>query len=207
MALDRSQVVSRARVAPSWNIGAAMAELKSGRVAACRSAHTIGADSAMAGRTSPAHRRVPMIESMNRGLDLHYGAVIVGVFVDQIGSFAMGLAIAVGLPLLGLTIHPGGPNGHGNANLAQALYEASCIVFGVAGGYQAARLAGRSMVAHGVAVGVTSLGVSTALGVAMNQELFDARGIFFAAVALVAGSLGGWLASLRPARRPQPTRA
>ena len=147
-----------------------------------------------------------MIESMNRGLDLHHGAVIVGVFVDQIGSFAMGLVIALSLPLLGLTLAPGGPGGPGNLNLAQALYEASCIACGVAGGFTAARLARRSMVAHGVAVGVTSLGVSTALGVAMNQEMFDARGLFFAAIALVAGPLGGWLASLLPVRRPQLAR-
>ena len=32
---------------------------------------------------------------MKRGLDIHFGAVIVGVFVDQIGSFAMGAAIAM----------------------------------------------------------------------------------------------------------------
>jgi putative membrane protein (TIGR04086 family) len=147
-----------------------------------------------------------MIESMNRGLDLHYGAVIVGVFVDQIGSFAMGLAIALCLPVLGLTLAAGGPGGAGNLNLAQALYEASCIACGVAGGFTAARLARRSMVAHGIAVGVSSLGVSTALGVAMNQEMFDARGIFFAAIALVAGPLGGWLASLLPVRRLQPAR-
>ena len=145
-----------------------------------------------------------MIDAMNRGLDLYFSAVLVGVLVDQFGSFAMGAAIAVCLPLLGLTIDPGGPNGHGNANLAQALYEASCIVFGVIGGWTAARLARRSMVAHGVATGLTSLAVSTTLGVAANQPMFDARGIFFAAVALVAGLLGGWLASLLPIRPRQP---
>ena len=36
--------------------------------------------------------------------------------------------------------------------------------------------------------------------------MFDARGIFFAAVALAAGTLGGWLASLVPVRAPQPAR-
>ena len=82
----------------------------------------------------------------------------------------------------------------------------SCIGFGVAGGYTAARLARRSMVAHGVATSLTSLGVSTALGIAMNQVMFDARGIFFAAVALAAGPLGGWLASLVIGSRPQPAR-
>ena len=107
---------------------------------------------------------------------------------------------------LGLTIDPGAPNGHGNANLVQALYEASCIAFGVVGGWTAARLARRSMVAHGVAMGLTSLGVSTAIGVAINAEMFDARGIFFAAVAVAAGTLGGWLASLVPVRAPQPAR-
>ena len=59
------------------------------------------------------------------------------------------------------------------------------------------------MVVHGVATGIASLGVSTALGLAMHQEMFDARGIFFAAVALAAGPLGGWLASLFLGRRPQ----
>jgi hypothetical protein len=133
-----------------------------------------------------------MIQAMNRdrGLDLHFGAVIVGVFVDQVGSFAMGAAIAV---IVG-------------GFAAQSLYEASCIMCGVAGGYQAARLARRSMVAHGVATSLTSLGVSTALGIAMNQVMFDARGIFFALVALAAGSLGGWLASLLIESRPQAAR-
>ena len=130
---------------------------------------------------------------MKRGLDLHVGAVIVGVFVDQIGSFAMGAVIAV----VGAGMAGGGHDGaNGASNLVQALYEVSCIGFGVAGGYTAAQLARRSMVAHGVATSLTSLGVSTALGVAMNQVMFDARGIFFAAVALAAGPLGGWLASL-----------
>ena len=129
---------------------------------------------------------------MKRGLDLHFGAVIVGVFVDQIGSFAMGAAIAI------VAAGPSGKGGPGDGagNLVQALYEVSCIGFGVAGGYTAARLARRSMVAHGVATSIASLGVSTALGIAMNQEMFDARGIFFALVALAAGPLGGWLASL-----------
>jgi hypothetical protein len=152
------------------------------------------------GRTSPAARRVPMIETMKRGLDLHFGAVIVGVFVDQIGSFAMGAAIAI---IAAGAVGKGGLEAaSGTGNLIQALYEASCIVFGVIGAFTAARLARRSMVAHGIATSMTSLGVSTALGVAMNQEMFDARGIFFAVVALVAGPLGGWLASLLPVRRP-----
>jgi hypothetical protein len=141
---------------------------------------------------------------MKRGLDLHFGAVIVGVFVDQIGSFAMGAVIAI------VAIGAAGKSGlegvNGAGNLIQALYEASCIVFGVAGGWTAARLARRSMVAHGLATSLTSLGVSTALGVALSQVMFDARGIFFALVALAAGPLGGWLASLLPVSRPQPAR-
>ena len=141
-----------------------------------------------------------MIEAMNRGLDLHFGAVIVGVFVDQIGSFAMGAAIAI--VAVGAVGKDGLEGASGTGNLIQALYEASCIVFGVIGAFTAARLARRLMVAHGVATSMTSLGVSTALGFAMNQEMFDARGIFFAVVALVAGPLGGWLASLLPVRRP-----
>jgi putative membrane protein (TIGR04086 family) len=144
-----------------------------------------------------------MIHAMKRGLDLHFGAVIVGVFVDQLGSFATGLAIAVCLPILGLTLDPGAPGGHGNLNVGQALYEAACILCGVAGGWTAARLARRSMIVHGLAASLASLAVSTALGVAMNQEMFDARGIFFAAIALAAGPLGGWLATLMPARRAQ----
>ena len=144
-----------------------------------------------------------MIQAMNRdrGLDLHFGAVIVGVFVDQIGSFAMGAAIAV---VVGGVAGQAGQAGMGT--LAQSLYEASCIMCGVAGGFIAARLARRSMVAHGIATSVASLGVSTALGIAMNEVMFDARGIFFAAVALAAGPLGGWLASLL-VRRQQPARA
>ena len=136
---------------------------------------------------------------MKRGLDLHLGAVIVGVFVDQIGSFAMGAVIAI---VAAGAMSKGGP-GDGAGNLVQALYEVCCIGFGIAGGYTAAQLARRSMVAHGVATSLTSLGVSTAMGVAMNQVMFDARGIFFAAVALAAGPLGGWLASLFPGHRPQ----
>ena len=135
--------------------------------------------------------------AMERGLDLHFGAVIVGVFVDQIGSFAMGAAIAV-VAVLEPWAGAASRARTERRKLVQALYEASCIVFGVIGGFTAARLARRSMVAHGVATSMTSLGVSTALGFAMNQEMFDARGIFFAAVALAAGPLGGWLASLLP---------
>ena len=140
--------------------------------------------------------------AMKRGLDLHFGAVICGVFVDQLGSFAMGAAIAVAA---GSIIGPGGADG-GMRNLVQALYEVSCIGFGVAGGFTAAQFARRSMVAHGIATGIASLGVSTALGIAMDQEMFDARGIFFAVVALLAGSLGGWLASVIIGNRPHPAR-
>ena len=77
-------------------------------------------------------------------------------------------------------------------------------MFGVIGGWTAARLARRSMVAHGVATGLTSLAVSTTLGVAANQQMFDARGIFFAAVALVAG-LARRLAGLAAADAPAAT--
>jgi len=137
---------------------------------------------------------------MKRGLDIHFGAVIVGVFVDQIGSFAMGAAIA--MVAIGAAGKGGLEGTSGGGNLIQALYEASCIVFGVIGGYTAARLARRSMVARGVAVGLASLFVSTALGVALDQVMFDARGIFFAFIALVAGPLGGRLASLLTASQP-----
>ena len=136
---------------------------------------------------------------MKRGLDLHFGAVIVGVFVDQIGSFAMGAVIAI---VAAGAMGKGGP-GDGAGNLVQALYEVCCIGFGIAGGFTAAQLARRSMVVHGVATGLASLGVSTALGIAMNQVMFDARGIFFAVVALAAGPIGGWLASLFLGHRPQ----
>jgi hypothetical protein len=141
---------------------------------------------------------------MKRGLEIHVGAVIAGVLVDQIGSFAMAAVIAIA------AVATAGSGGHGVstgvANQGQALYEASCIVFGMVAGFTAARIARQSMVAHGVATSVTSLAVSTALGVAMNQEMFDGRGIFFAAMALVAGPLGGWLAMLLTASRPHPTR-
>ena len=87
---------------------------------------------------------------MKRGLDIHFGAVIVGVFVDQIGSFAMGAAIA--MVAIGAAGKGGLEGDERRGNLIQALYEASCIVFGVIGGYTAARLARQSMVARGVAV-------------------------------------------------------
>lgn len=128
---------------------------------------------------------------MARELDLHPGAVIVGVFVDQIGSFAMGAVIAV---VASSFMAPYTRPTEGMGNVVQALYEVSCIGFGMAGGYTAARLARRSMVAHGLAASLASFGVSTALGFAMREQMFDARGIFFAAVAILAGPLGGWLA-------------
>jgi len=139
---------------------------------------------------------------MARELDIHPGAVIVGVFVDQIGSFAMGAAIAI---VAAGFVGPGGPDA-GMSNLVGALYEVSCIGFGIAGAYTAAKLARRSMVAHGLATSLVSFGVSTALGFAMREAMFDARGIFFAVVALAAGPLGGWLAWLIIGNRTQPAR-
>lgn len=129
---------------------------------------------------------------MNRGLDLHVGAVVVGVFVDQIGSFTTAVALAAGLPILGVS----------SAKVGQALYEASCIAYGGIGGFTAARFARRSMIAHGMATSFASLAVSTALGVAMRQQMLDSRAILFAVMALAAGPLGGWLASLIPVRGP-----
>ena len=138
-----------------------------------------------------------MIQLMTRRLDMHFGAVLLGVCVDQIASFAIGMTLALCLPTLGIA----------SAAVGQALYEAACIGCGVGGGWAAAQFARRSMVAHGVAVGLTSLAVSTALGMAAHQRMFDARGLSFALMAFVAAVLGGWLASLLPVRRREPARA
>ena len=166
------------------DIGAMTARLKRRGANVCRCAHPA------ARADDPGMKR------------LHFGAVICGVFVDQLGSFAMGAVIAV---LVAGSVAAGGRDA-GMLNLVQALYEVSCIGFGVAGGFTAAQLARRSMLVHGIATGIASLGVSTALGIAMDQEMFDARGIFFAVVALLAGSLGGWLASVIIGNRPHPAR-
>jgi putative membrane protein (TIGR04086 family) len=139
---------------------------------------------------------------------IHIPAVILGVFVDQGGSFAMGAVIAVVVAIVVAPLMGGGDGPQSPAaDLAQHLYEMACLLCGAAGGYTAARTAGRSMVAHGLAVGIASLGVSTILGFGMEQEMFDGRGLFFAALAVLAGPLGGWLASLQPVARPAPERA
>src|SRR5262245_24824346 len=142
MARDRSLLCSRARVGAFGDIGAMTAGLQDDGAAVCRFEH-------------PAARADD--PAMKRGLDLHFGAVICGVFVDQLGSFAMGAVIAV---VFAGSVAAGGRDA-GTLNLVQALYEVSCIGFGIAGGFTAAQLARRSMIVHGVATGIASLGVST----------------------------------------------
>jgi putative membrane protein (TIGR04086 family) len=145
---------------------------------------------------------------MAKSTGIHLPAVILGVFVDQGASFTMGLVIAivvgiVAAPLLG----DGAGPASASANLAQHLYEASCLLCGLAGGYTGARTAKRAMVEHGLLIGLASFGVSIVLGIGMGQEMFDSRGVFFAVLAVLAGPVGGWLASLQPAQRPEPERA
>ncbi len=129
------------------------------------------------------------------------GAVIVGVFVDQIGSFALGAALAVFAAGLTEAFSHGVFRDIDVGALAKGAYELGCLACGVIGGSIAARLAKRAMVAHGVAAGAASVAVSTVLGIGMNQTMFDGRGIVFALLAVLAGLLGGWLASLLPVRR------
>ena len=144
---------------------------------------------------------------MAKNTGIHLPAVILGVFVDQIGSFALGAAIAVFAAGADEALSHGVFRDLDVRTLAAFAYEVGCLGFGVIGGCTAARLAKYSMVAHGLAVGVASLCVSTVLGIGMSQVMFDSRGIFFAILAVLAGLLGGWLASLLPVQRPSLERA
>jgi hypothetical protein len=143
-----------------------------------------------------------MIRTMANQKGLHAGAVVIGVSVDQVGSFAMGAAIAIltGAAELGGTLR------QSDLTIAQNLYEVLCIALGTIGACVGARVAGRSMVVHGLAISNASLAVSMAIGLAANQKMFDGRGILFQVLALMAGPLGGWLASQWPVpaqRRPE----
>jgi hypothetical protein len=128
-------------------------------------------------------------------------AVILGVFVDQIGSFALGAAIAVFTAGADEALSHGIFRDLDVRSLAQFAYEVCCLAFGVIGAFTAARMAKHAMVAHGLAVGVASLCVSTVLGIGMSQVLFDGRGIVFAVLAVLAAVVGGWFASLLPVPR------
>jgi hypothetical protein len=145
---------------------------------------------------------------MAKTTGIHVPSVILGVFVDQGASFAMGLVIAivvgiVAVPLMGGGAGPDSPS----ADLAQYLYEVSCLMCGAAGGYTGARTAKRAMVEHGLVIGIASFGVSTILGIGLGQEMFDSRGIFYAILAILAGPVGGWVASLQPLPRASLERA
>jgi hypothetical protein len=144
---------------------------------------------------------------MAKTTGIHVPSVILGVFIDQIGSFALGAIIALFAASATEAFSHGIYRDLDVDSLAQLVYEFGCLGFGVIGGLTAARLAKRSMVAHGLAVGVASLCVSTVLGVGMSERMFDARGIMFAALALLAAVFGGWLASLKPVRRLELERA
>ena len=144
---------------------------------------------------------------MAKTTGIHPPAVIVGVFIDQIGSFALGAIVAMFAAGATEALSHGVFRNLDVDSLAQLTYELGCLGFGVIGGLTAARVAKRSMVAHGLAVGAASLCVSTVLGVGMSEVMFDARGIMFAALALLAALFGGWLASLQPVRRPELERA
>jgi hypothetical protein len=133
---------------------------------------------------------------------LRVEAVVVGVSIDQLGSFAIGAALAV---LAGVSSSDGTPR-PALLTVTQNLYEVLCIALGVTSAGIGARIAGRSMIVHGIAISTASLLVSTAIGVAAGQPMFDARGMLFQMLALLAGPLGGWLASLWPLRERAPMR-
>jgi hypothetical protein len=144
---------------------------------------------------------------MAKTTGIHVPAVILGVFVDQIGSFALGAAIAVFTAGADEALSHGVFRDLDVRALAQLAYEVGCLGFGVIGACTAGRVARHSMVAHGLGAGVASLCVSTVLGIGMSQVMFDGRGIVFAVLALLAALAGGWLASLLPVRRPELERA
>jgi hypothetical protein len=131
---------------------------------------------------------------------LHVGAVVIGVSIDQVGSFVIGAAMAI----LSVVASVSSTVRHSELVAAQNLYEVVCIALGVIGAGIGARVARRSMVVHGLAVSTASLVVSTAIGLAARQSMYDARGIRFQLLALLAGPLGGWLASLWPVRQRTP---
>jgi hypothetical protein len=128
---------------------------------------------------------------------LRVEAIVLGVSIDQLGSFAIGAALAV---LAGVSASDDTPR-QSLLTAAQNLYEVLCIALGVISAGVGARVAGRSMIVHGLAISTASLVVSSAIGLAAGQPMFDARGMLFQMLALLAGPLGGWLASLWPARR------
>jgi hypothetical protein len=154
-----------------------------------------------------AGRGVPMIDEMAGRTHFNVAAVIVGVFVDQIGSFALGAIVAVWARSLNEAFSHGVFRDLDVLTFARHVYEFGCLALGAIGAYTAAQIARQSMVAHGLAVGVASLCVSIVLGFGMAQVMFDARGIVFAVLAVLAAVFGGWLASLMPMRRREPEHA
>jgi hypothetical protein len=73
---------------------------------------------------------------MARSAGIHVPAVILGVFVDQLGSFALGAAIAIVTAIVAVPVMGGGAGPDSPAaSLGQHLYEAACLLCGAAGAY------------------------------------------------------------------------
>jgi hypothetical protein len=138
---------------------------------------------------------------------LRWKAVVVGAIVDQGGSMAMAIIVAIVTEVLNAakthgTIVRRDPSTYESGQL---IYELLSVAFVVLGGLVAARMAKTLMVLHGLAVGVASLIGAYILGALMGMDFgTPGRALFFGVLTLVAGPLGGAIATLFGVPEPRP---